>query len=554
MANLRWDSLQRRITFVVGKGGVGKSTSAVDLAEQLASQGHTIHLVSTDPAHSLRDLHPRDQPNLTIEEFDASAYADAWLGRARTALLQVIERGTYLDVEDGSAFLDLSLPGVDEVMAALRLVEIERTSADRIVVDTAPTGHTLRLLDAADIIESWTGALEAMVAKADAVAIGLVGQSPAWPALQLIQQWRAAAQAFRSLIRAADFVVITRADAVVQAETERLRNELNQRGLHVAQTITVSQAATKAVAAETSRRPDPLRRDHSAAEWFRSLGESLLLCAGKGGVGKSTCAAAIALVRAAAEQTCLVSTDPAGSLGDVLALSIGNDPVEVNPGLHARQLDAHREYERLRSRYADDVKRVFEQLGLSQAIALDRNVIERLWNLAPPGIDEIIALTEIIDASEECSALIIDSAPTGHFLRLLAMPEIAVDWSHALLRVLLKYQVAGALEDFSREVLTFARDARRLRERLTTSGNAGVVLVTLDEPVVWAETERLHATLSAAQIPVTAVVINRADDGAPGAHPDFARSARIIRAPLLETAPVGRDRLRDFIDRWEFIA
>jgi arsenite/tail-anchored protein-transporting ATPase len=146
-----------RFVFLAGKGGVGKSTAACTLALQLADAGRPTRLFSTDPAHSLKDVLGGENCSdlLAIEEFDANAFAENWLEEARSVLTDLIERGTYLDASDAGSFLDLSLPGVDEVMAAFRLVELEKTSAERIVVDTAPTGHTLRLLAAADVIESW---------------------------------------------------------------------------------------------------------------------------------------------------------------------------------------------------------------------------------------------------------------------------------------------------------------------------------------------------------------------------------------------------------------
>lgn len=524
--------------FVVGKGGVGKSTTAAELATQSAKAGTATHIISTDPAHSLRDLLPDDIPHLTVEEFDACAYADAWLGRAREALLQVVERGTYLDAADANSFLDLSLPGVDEVMAALRLVELSELT-DHLVVDTAPTGHTLRLLDAADLIESWADALEAMVAKADAVALGLVGRSPDWPAGRLMQEWRSQAAAFRDLLRAADFIVVTRNEPVVQAETERLLEQLQARGYKV---------TTRQIdAPSASRLPQaPALPTSPVHAWIQKSSLSLWLCAGKGGVGKSTCAAAIALARAETGPGCLVSTDPAGSLEDVLQ----GDP---DARLRVWQLDAHAQYERLRARYAAEVKAVFAQLGLSEAIALDRRVIERLWNLAPPGIDEIVALTELLNAAERCAQIVLDSAPTGHFLRLMEMPGIAVDWAHALMRLLLKYKVAGSLENFSREVLEFSQQARALGQQLRDPGKTGVVIVTLEQPVVWAETERLHARLAAAQIPVAAVVINQAKVGQRTPPlPSFLSGVTVIRAPQVDPPPTGAARLRHFLMHWEF--
>ena len=578
-----------------GKGGVGKSTAAAAIGLGLADLHHTTHIISVDPAHSTSDLF--DQPssptpvisecsgNLVIEEFDADEFSRRWLDELRPALIEVSERGTYLDAADARSFLDLSLPGVDEIMAALRILELIDQPVDRIVIDTAPTGHLLRLLQAASLLDSWSDALQAIIAKADAVAIGMVGAAPPWGAVTLLKRWRSQSSAFSQALQSAQFVVVTRGDVVVEAETDRLREELHRRSFSVAAVVANTQPSALAdhfvphaepaptgctglrnwlnavrpattIAAQTSTRisqsvPGQLSAKRFSIQDF--LTQPLILVAGKGGVGKSTVASAIAIEKAANSPTCLVSTDPAGSLADLLGVAVNSDPTQVLPGLQAWQLAADRELRRLHSRYAEDVGRVFEKLGLDQAAPLDRAVIDRLWNLAPPGLDEIVALSELTSAAERCPEVVLDSAPTAHFLRLIQLPELTIEWSHALMRLLLKYGVAGALEDFTTEILAFARRTRELQTRLTAPDQACAVLVALDEPVVWAETARLHAALDRAKIPVAALVVNRADAGAFHGHPPVGSMVRVIRAPTLETSPIGADALRDFVRRWEVL-
>src|SRR5262249_20081282 len=129
------------------------------------------------------------------------------------------------------------------------------------------------------------------------------------------------------------------------------------------------------------------------------LSASLWLIAGKGGVGKSTCAAALALGQSENQPTCIISTDPAGSLSDVFDSSVAADASAVTPALRAWQLDADRALKQVRNAYETDLNDVFRRLGIDQAVALDRAVLDRLWNLAPPGIDEIVALTELTAAT-----------------------------------------------------------------------------------------------------------------------------------------------------------
>src|ERR687887_867258 len=153
-----------RFIFYGGKGGVGKTTCAAARAVAEASAGQQVLVVSTDPAHSLGDAlatRLRARPKrirakryaFDAIELDAPRAFAAWIEANRVALGDVVEHGTWLDREDVDALLDLSIPGVDELVG---LIEIDRWSRarayDRVVVDTAPTGHTLRLLGAPAVV------------------------------------------------------------------------------------------------------------------------------------------------------------------------------------------------------------------------------------------------------------------------------------------------------------------------------------------------------------------------------------------------------------------
>src|SRR5207237_10229474 len=136
----------------------------------------------------------------------------AWLQQSLPALLELVEKGTYLDEADARSLFDLTLPGVDEIMGALRLAELARSSAQRIVVDTAPTGHALRLLDAAHIIKGWTVALRAMADKGGVVASRLMRRDIRLAAEDLIDDLQRRVASFENdVLLAADFVVVTRA-------------------------------------------------------------------------------------------------------------------------------------------------------------------------------------------------------------------------------------------------------------------------------------------------------------------------------------------------------
>src|SRR5439155_16611237 len=128
-------------------------------------------VVSTDPAHSLGDalairLSSAPRPvrrRLDAAELDARRAFARWLQENRHALGDILQHGTWLDTTDVDSLLDLSFPGLDELVG---LMEIERLSRggeyDVIVVDTAPTGHTLRLLAAPETVGVLAGVLDAL--------------------------------------------------------------------------------------------------------------------------------------------------------------------------------------------------------------------------------------------------------------------------------------------------------------------------------------------------------------------------------------------------------
>ena len=142
-----------RLLLFGGKGGVGKTTCAAAAALTLARQhpARSFLLVSTDPAHSLADCFAGCPPveNLALRELDPQESLDRFKARHEEHLRTIALRGTFLDQADVAQLLDLSVPGLDEVMALLEIVAwVKEERYACIVVDTAPAGHTLRLLGA----------------------------------------------------------------------------------------------------------------------------------------------------------------------------------------------------------------------------------------------------------------------------------------------------------------------------------------------------------------------------------------------------------------------
>jgi arsenite-transporting ATPase len=302
--------------------------------------------------------------------------------------------------------------------------------------------------------------------------------------------------------------------------------------------------------------PHKLTSSHARTLARGLLAESLTIVGGKGGVGKTTTACALAIEAAAlATPVLLVSTDPAPSVADALGQPVNDAETEVAgvSGLLARQMDAtaaFREFQQGYQQRVDDVFDAFMRRGVDAA--QDRGILRDLLALAPPGIDEVYALAMLGETLAEgrFARVIVDPAPTGHLLRLLQMPALALDWSHRLMRLMLKYRDVGGLGDMAEELLAFTRRTRRLDELLHHAPDAGLVVVALDEPLVRGETARLVAATRAEGVDVRAVLWNRGKGpNAPAPLPAVPPVAQFV-APAATPPPIGATALRAWAGHW----
>ncbi len=229
------------------------------------------------------------------------------------------------------------------------------------------------------------------------------------------------------------------------------------------------------------------RRKLSTPAWVEELAPPdlrLLLFGGKGGVGKTTCAAAAAIAiaeRFPERRVLLLSTDPAHSLADVLDTALGDDERPVlradfrsRSSLRARELDAAAAFEAWRDRRREEVGGALGAFGRGEGTA----IVERLLEITPPGLDELVALSALLDTPQSEGLVVVDTAPAGHALRLLESPEMALEWDHALLAILLKYRGAVGLGDTAAELVELSRSLKRLIALLRDPERTRFVAVT----------------------------------------------------------------------------
>jgi arsenite-transporting ATPase len=289
----------------------------------------------------------------------------------------------------------------------------------------------------------------------------------------------------------------------------------------------------------------------------------LLFFGGKGGVGKTTCAAAFALAvaeRRPASRILLLSTDPAHSVADVLETPLGDDERQVPgapPGLRARELDSVRSFDAWRQRHGEAVDEAVSAFSESTGVG-------DLLDLTPPGLDELIALATLLDVVIEGEGgfdlVVVDTAPTGHALRLLEMPDLALVWDRYLLSLLLKYREAVGLGRLAAELVELSRRLKRLQALLRDSGRTRFIVVTRAAELPRRETVRLLRSLRKLAIAVPAVLVNAVPpascarcggDSLENVLRDRNYRCAIIKAPAVFPPPRGVQRLAEWERSWE---
>ena len=607
-----------RFIFFGGKGGVGKTTAAAATALYLTRQRpeERILVVSTDPAHSLGDSFDQaiggqvvpigGMDGLFALELDSERLLAEWKQECDPMIAQVADRGTYFDEEDINDFLLLTLPGLDEAMAVMQIVALaEEGQYDRVVVDTAPTGHTLRLLALPAQMKLWIQVMDRLMEKHRFIVRSLVGSYRPDEVDHWLVKMEQEIRHVASLLRDAgvtEFVPVTIPEEMAIYETERLVSALRKHPLAVRNLIinqvvnhrdrcptcqqrekdqagalaqiqkefadlrllTVPQLSHEVRGMEALTEFGQLLTGDRTAEgdkglrvrlldmvvrgrdqvraWldrlrkfgnFRSLRHTpplpislslpsarFIMIGGKGGVGKTTTAAATALylARQRPDQRILVfSTDPAHSVGDSFDQPVGAQVTPIEPydnpstglrtGLYAYEIDAVQLWE--------DFKK---ELGRDQEQSFRDEVAGQMLDLIPPGLDELMALLGIMELAEEFDIFILDTAPTGHLIRFLETPELAQNWLHAAARMLLKYKSTVRLGKLAELVVKYSRQVRTLRQQLVDSAQTEFIAVTIPEAMAVTESERLLRRLDGLEITCRQMLVNKVTQNSRCSH------------------------------------
>ena len=458
--------------FFSGKGGVGKTTMAAASAIHYAAEGLKTLIVTTDPASNLADVFEQEighkvtpikgVDKLFAMEIDPDEATKEYKEKVIGPFRGVMPDDVMVSMEE-----QFKSPCTTEIASFDRFVDFMGTDEFEVVIfDTAPTGHTIRLLE---LPVEWSKFIEDSSKGSGQTCIGPV---------QAMQESKAKYDKATSLLRdpsSTTFVLVMRPDKLSLYETLRASKELESIGIKsgeliingilpdevceieffkkqlIAQKLLIKEAeqainkpkkymflkngevkginGLKTVAdelfygkrtAEQDVRIDSIK-DFSIAKadidkLLLPAGETkTVFFTGKGGVGKTTISCITALrIAEKGFKTLLVTTDPAAHLGEVFDIRIGSTPTKITPNVDAVMIDAKEAFQQYKEKTLNEVKNKYSQDMLA---AMEEE-------LNSPCTEEMATFDKFAQfiESKNYQSIVFDTAPTGHTLRLLDLP------------------------------------------------------------------------------------------------------------------------------------
>ncbi len=545
--------------FFSGKGGVGKTSMACTHAVRLADTGKKTLIVTTDPASNLADVFEqeighqvtpiRGVSNLWGMEIDSDKATQEYIDQAMAPIRAAFPAQIVQVMEE-----QMSGPCTSEVAAFDRFTDFldpsleNETSFDVVIFDTAPTGHTIRLLE---LPAEWSQSIESATAGNGQTCLG-----PAASIQASRLKYERALSAMRDSTQTT-FVFVLHPEEISIKETRRAIEELRkldisnfrlivngiippeaannslfaartkmqahylaqinslpyakqhmtllsgeikgvQRLRQVAQIFFDAKPASTTFEAElVPEQVKPLRSSYTdiRARIEPNGHHRTVFFAGKGGVGKTvaSCITAVWLARQG-HKTLLLTTDPAAHLGDVLDSPVGDviAPVPAQPNLWAVKIDPKTAAETYKARILEDARRRGRP---EEAI---KSMEEEL---SSPCTEEMAAFDKFIEyASEgEWESVVFDTAPTGHTLRLLELP---MDWSKQLDVKVFATVDSGATDDVTKQ--RFSKVIKMMRD--PDQSTFAFVMYPEATPII--EAWRAAQELQTVDVPARLVVAN----------------------------------------------
>ena len=662
-----------QFVFIGGKGGVGKTSTSSALALKLSDAGYKTLVVSTDPAHSLGDaldmkLSPGvlspvvTERNLWALEIDAENALKNFKETANELDIESLAKtfGVPKDIlqsfglDDMASIFSNPPPGIDEIVSLIQIFEYAdgqdgRTKYDRVVIDTAPTGHTVRLLQVPNFLNSVIGKLivfQSKISRAVTSFKGFFGggsdssagtESEQSKLLQKLEKFQNKLTRVKSVLAdksQTQFVIVTIPTVLAVTESTRLVESLKQENVGLS-TIICNQVVSSDASSrylETRRRSQLsslqdlrtfLSDRYNAIEvtevpyfdtevtgiyglrFFASvahriergtarnpvMSRKLAIFGGKGGVGKTTSAASWAVQLAdCGMKTLVVSTDPAHSLGDAFQEKLTGTPrlLDATPSggqLWAMEVDPVAAVTEFKGIVRDALGGVGGDTagtsasgsGFMDALGLG-GIKDELVDLVagvedpPPGTDEIVALTRIIGMLENGYAtsagtlirfdrVVLDTAPTGHTLRMLTLPVFLKELVRKVRSVRDKsggmLNMGGRASDDQESTGSppavdrlgaFEARMDRLQQLLHSPADTEFAVVTIPTEVAVAETKRLIHSLAEQDILCRRLIVNQVIVPPPPLSPSAGETSHSVEAEqeLREgSARVFLNRLRE---------